>query len=157
MIAEQYQKIQPFVPKLPNSIAQCSLFAKTARPSEDLVCLRCTTVTSERVSVTLILILFSKGATPAAEVEDTHGIYVMRYSSSIVVRTSSGSWPDTLVAYTPRTYLSRRCHFATQDRVGSASVMTPSNTWDVQLSIWSGEPWRWRNSSQLGHPSSRKR
>ena len=84
-------------------------------------------------------------------------MYVMRYSSSMVVRTSSGSWPDTLVAYTPRTYLSSRCHFATHDLVGSASVMSPSNTCDVQLSIWSGEPCRWRNSSQLGQPSSRKR
>lgn len=35
--------------------------------------------------------------------------------------------------------------------------MTPSKTCDVQASIWSCELVRWRKSSQLGHPSSRKR
>ena len=35
--------------------------------------------------------------------------------------------------------------------------MTPSKTCEVQASIWSCELVRWRKSSQLGQPSSRKR
>lgn len=70
---------------------------------------------------------------------------------------SSGSWPETLIAYRPATYPSRRCHFATQLRLGFARVMTPSKTCEVQASIWSWEFARWRKSSQLGQPSERKR
>lgn len=87
----------------------------------------------------------------------TYGIYCILYSSSKEDLISSGSWPETLIAYTPGTYPSKRCHFATHDLAGLASVIKPSKTWDVQLSIWSCEPMRCRNSSQLGHPSSRKR
>lgn len=87
----------------------------------------------------------------------THGMYRTLYCSSICETMSSGSCPMTLVAYTPLTYPSSRCHFATQLLLGSASVMRPSKTDDVQLSTCSSLPARPRNSSQLGHPSLLKR
>lgn len=87
----------------------------------------------------------------------TYGIYLILASSSITATTSSGNCPLTFVAYTPFTYPSSRCHFATQLLLGSASAIRPSKTWDVQSMMASMLPSRWRNSSQFGHPSLRNR
>lgn len=74
-------------------------------------------------------------------------------ASSILARTSSGSWPITFAAYTPGTNLSNLCHFATQLVVGFAIVMTPSKTCEVHSTTASELPANWRKGSQLGHPS----